>query len=74
MLTIELKRPLTARERQVLDLLLEFKCYKEIAVALGIEVRTAKFHACEILHKFNVCDRSELLALHYPNPPVRYAR
>ena len=66
-------KPLTPRERQVLDLVLAFKCNKEIASAFNIDVRTVKEHVSQIYRKFAVHDRAGLLALHYPNPPVRYA-
>jgi DNA-binding NarL/FixJ family response regulator len=50
----------TARERDVVNLLMCRRSNKEIAVILGIEVRTAKFHVSSILKKFGCQSRIEL--------------
>lgn len=51
---------LTAREAQVLQLLMRRLTNKEIAVALGISERTAKFHVSNILSKLQLEDRAGL--------------
>jgi DNA-binding NarL/FixJ family response regulator len=51
---------LTAREVQVLKLLLAAKADKEIANHLGISLRTAKSHVSSILRKFRCASRMEL--------------
>ncbi len=43
--------PLTARERQVLQLIAEGKTTKEIATVLGISVKTAESHRTRIMEK-----------------------
>ncbi len=56
--------PLTAREREVLQLLAEGKSNKEIAVALNITVKTAETHRANLMRK---------LDLHSITDLVRYA-
>jgi two-component system nitrate/nitrite response regulator NarL len=51
--------PLTARERQVLTLLAEGRSNRDIALALGIAERTAKFHVNAILEKLDAEGRTE---------------
>lgn len=51
---------LTRRERLVWPFLVEFRSNKEIAGALGITERTAKFHVSNILHKYGVQYRADL--------------
>ncbi len=55
------KAGLTPKQRQVLDLILNGKCNKEIAAELGVEVRTAKFHASSIYARLGVEGRSGLM-------------
>ena len=52
---------LTAREGQVLQLLMRHLTNKEISRALIISGRTVKFHVANILAKLNIEDRSGLL-------------
>lgn len=52
---------LTAREAQVLQLLFRRLSNKEIAAALEITERTAKFHVSHVLSKLNVESRKRLL-------------
>jgi DNA-binding NarL/FixJ family response regulator len=52
---------LTAREAQVLQLLMRSLTNKEISVALRISERTAKFHVSNILTKLNLEDRHGVL-------------
>lgn len=58
------KRELTAREREVLQLLAEGKSNKEIASLLRISIFTAETHRSKIMRKLN---------LHSMNEIVRYA-
>jgi DNA-binding CsgD family transcriptional regulator len=54
---------LSAREREVLALLIEGAPNKEIARALGIAPRTAKFHVAAVLHKLGARNRVEAATL-----------
>jgi DNA-binding NarL/FixJ family response regulator len=45
--------PLSSRERQVLQLIAEGKATKEVAVVLGISVKTAESHRSRIMEKLN---------------------
>jgi DNA-binding NarL/FixJ family response regulator len=56
-------RKLTARERNVLDLLLRGLANKQIAFELGISEPTAKAHISAILQKLNVSTRARAIAL-----------
>ena len=55
---------LTAREREIVQLLAEGKSNKEVAVALGVNVKTVDAHRANIMHK---------LGLHSVTDLVRYA-
>lgn len=54
---------LTARERQVLELLLLGRTHEEIGVALGLTTRTAKFHQANILRKLGAASRLDLMRI-----------
>ena len=54
---------LSRREREVLDLLLDNLCNKEIAGKLFISERTVKFHVSNLLSKFGVQRRADLIVL-----------
>jgi DNA-binding NarL/FixJ family response regulator len=54
---------LTERERQVLDGVLQNLLNKEIAKKLQISERTAKFHVSNLLAKFGVRRRADLILL-----------
>jgi DNA-binding NarL/FixJ family response regulator len=56
---------LSQRETQVLDLLLDNQSNKEIAVKLNISERTVKFHVSNVLTKFGVHRRADLILLWY---------
>ncbi len=58
-------RELSSREQQILDLLLENLANKEIASKLNISERTVKFHVSNILAKFGVGRRADLILLCY---------
>jgi DNA-binding NarL/FixJ family response regulator len=54
---------LTAREREVLELLLLGRTHEDIAVVLGISERTSKFHQANLLEKLGAESRMDLLRL-----------
>ncbi len=54
---------LSRREREVLELLLENLSNKEIASRLHISSRTAKFHVSNLLAKYGVGSRVDLLLM-----------
>jgi DNA-binding NarL/FixJ family response regulator len=58
---------LTARERQVLDYLLRNLSNKEIAANLAVSERTVKFHVSQLLSKFGVQRRGDLILLCFQN-------
>lgn len=51
---------LTAREQQVLELILKARSNKEIALQLGIEVRTVRAHLARMMRKAGVDNRIKL--------------
>lgn len=56
------KRPLlTARERQVLQLVAEGKATKEIAALLGISVKTAETHRSHLMAKLDLHETASLV-------------
>jgi DNA-binding NarL/FixJ family response regulator len=59
-----LRNRLTSREREIVQLLAEGKSSKEVAVALGISVKTAETHRANIMRK---------LEMHSVSEVVRYA-
>ena len=58
---------LTAREKEILNLVLEGKTSKETAFDLNIDLNTVKFHKKNIYQKINVKNSKELLKLYYPS-------
>lgn len=61
----EIATELSRREQEVLDALLENLANKEIADKLHISERTVKFHVSNLLKKFGVRRRSDLILLCY---------
>jgi DNA-binding NarL/FixJ family response regulator len=53
--------PLTNRERQVLQLIAEGKTTKEIAVILGVTVKTAESHRSALMDKLDIHSTAELV-------------
>ena len=53
--------PLSKREMEVLQLVLRGKSNKQIALSMGITVRTVEFHLKNIYAKFQVSSRIELI-------------
>ena len=62
---IESAAELSRREQEVLDSLLENLANKEIASKLNISERTVKFHVSNLLSKFGVRRRADLILLCY---------
>ena len=58
---------LTPRESQVLPLVLHGKADKDIASELLLSLATVRFHPQNILKKYQVHTRAELLARHMEN-------
>ena len=56
---------LSRREKEVLDALLENLSNKEIAAKLNMSERTAKFHVSNLLAKYGVRRRADLILLTY---------
>ena len=54
------EEPLTAREREVLQLIAEGKTTKEIAVLLGVSVKTADAHRTRLMQKLDLHDIASL--------------
>ncbi len=59
----EIVEPLTAREREVLQMLSEGLGNKEIAMRLKISEHTVKFHVASILGKLGAASRTEAVSL-----------
>jgi two-component system response regulator NreC len=55
------ERPLSDRERQVLQLVAEGKTNKEIALLLGISVNTAESHRTNLMEKLDIHDTAGLV-------------
>jgi DNA-binding NarL/FixJ family response regulator len=55
--------PLTAREREVLDLIIEGLCNKDIARELGISLGTVKTHVKGVLEKLGATTRTHAVAV-----------
>jgi DNA-binding NarL/FixJ family response regulator len=53
--------PLTLREREVLQLIAEGQKTKEVAISLGISVKTAESHRTRIMSKLDVHDTAGLV-------------
>ena len=52
---------LSAREREVLKLLADGMVLKEIAVRLGLSIKTVDTHKTNMMHKLDLHDRSEVV-------------
>lgn len=55
------KNPLTARERQVLQLIAEGKSTKDVASLLGISVKTAESHRSRLMQKLDIHETASLV-------------
>jgi DNA-binding NarL/FixJ family response regulator len=56
-----MRKALSAREREIVQLLAEGKSSKEVAVVLGISVKTAETHRANIMRKLEMHSVSELV-------------
>ncbi len=56
-----LAEPLTAREKEVLQLMAEGMANKQIALSLGISEHTVKFHLSSLYSKLNASGRTEAI-------------
>jgi DNA-binding NarL/FixJ family response regulator len=65
---------LSVRENDVLDCLLENLSNKEIGSRLNISERTVKFHVSNLLGKFGVQRRADLIVQAYQSRPMEAAR
>ena len=54
---------MTAREREVLQLLAQGLATKQIARSLGVTERTVKFHVASIFAKLGATNRAQAVAL-----------
>ena len=53
---------LTAREQQIFQMMIRRFSNKDIASAIGVSLRTVKFHVSNILSKVRVANRREILS------------
>lgn len=53
--------PLSLREREVLQLIAEGKTTKEVAVLLGVSVKTAESHRTRLMEKLNIHETASLV-------------
>jgi DNA-binding NarL/FixJ family response regulator len=67
-----LRSRLTAREREIVQLLAEGKSNKDVAVALGISIRTAETHRNNIMHKLQFHNLAELAQYAFRNMIARF--
>jgi DNA-binding CsgD family transcriptional regulator len=56
-----MRNRLTSREREIVQLLAEGRSSKEVAVTLGISVKTAETHRANIMRKLELHSISELV-------------
>jgi DNA-binding NarL/FixJ family response regulator len=61
---------LTARERDVLDLLADGTSNKQIARSLGLSLKTVQNHVSRILDKLQAADRTQAALLARGIPPA----
>jgi DNA-binding NarL/FixJ family response regulator len=59
--SVSIHKTLTSREREIVQLLAEGKSSKEVAVGLGISVKTTETHRANILRKLGMHSVSELV-------------
>jgi DNA-binding NarL/FixJ family response regulator len=59
--SVSIYKTLTGREREIVQLLAEGRTCKEVAVALGISVKTAETHRTNVMRKLGMHSASELV-------------
>ena len=52
---------LTAREREIIQLLAEGKSNKDVSLTLGVSVKTVDAHRANIMHKLNIHSVTDLV-------------
>jgi DNA-binding NarL/FixJ family response regulator len=60
----KLRKPLTNRQRQILERISRGMCNKEIAADINIAERTVKFHLTVMFEKYGIENRGQLARLH----------
>lgn len=65
---------LTAREREVIQLIVEGQSTKEVATTLGVSVKTAETHRSNVMRKLHVHSVSELVLFAVRNNLVQIGR
>jgi len=65
---------LTAREREVIQLIVEGQSTKEVATTLGVSVKTAETHRSNVMRKLQVHSVSELVLFAVRNNIVQIGR
>lgn len=65
-----MRHRLSSREREIVQLLAEGKSSKEVAVALGISVKTAETHRANIMRKLEMHSVSELVRFAVKNQMI----
>ncbi len=58
-----IRNRLTSREREIVQLLAEGKSSKEVAVSLGISVKTAETHRANIMRKLRIAFSERISSL-----------
>jgi DNA-binding CsgD family transcriptional regulator len=58
---LSVRQALTAREREILQLLAEGKSTKEVAAVLGLSTKTAETHRSNIMRKLDIHSVSGLV-------------
>lgn len=59
--SVVIRKTLSTREREIVQLLAEGKSSKEVAVSLGISIKTAETHRSNIMRKLDIHSVSELV-------------
>lgn len=59
------KNPLTKREQEVMDLILDGKLNKQIAADLEISISTVEAHRAKIMHKYNARNLAQLIKTYF---------
>ena len=72
---MESRDQFSERERKVIEALLQGKSNKQIAVVLGLSLRTVEFHLSNVYKKLGVASRTEavieLSERHLGNPQMK---
>lgn len=66
-------RPLTPREKDIVDLVVKGLTNREVADHLGVSEKTVKFHMTNIFRKYEVTQRAALIVKYFKSTPENYA-